>query len=530
MSGGKKRSGGVTPAESLLGGKVTLHPGNCLDVLDRLPESHFDSALTDPPYHLQSIVKRFGGPDAAPASFGKESGAYKRHSRGFMGKRWDGGDVAFRVETWAKVFRVMKPGAHLLAFGATRNYHRMACAIEDAGFEIRDMMQWLYGSGFPKSHNVAGGIDRRKDWHSLARLGAAIKTARTRLGLSQTEAARRVGLIDGAATLGGGGYMWFETGRLPTREEWTKIKSALGLANEFDASFEAAEREVIAKHRGTSPGTNMRNGLGGQQDKNVGDITRSLSELARKWEGWGTALKPANEPVCLARKPLSEKSIAANVIRWRTGALNIDGCRIGAGELIQAQGGISHNRNVYGENFGKAYEGAGREYQTSGRWPANVLHDGSAEVLAGLPDSVARPVQPQNLKKSGSGESKGNYDEETSAGRFFYTAKADTDERAGSDHPTVKPLDLLQYLARLITPPGGSVLDPFAGTGTTGEAAWREGLHATLIEADPASCEDIRRRCVLALAGPVERSNAITKARGKLEDTGGLPLFGPQVT
>jgi site-specific DNA-methyltransferase (adenine-specific) len=416
---------------------VTLYPGDCLDVLDRLPESHFDSCLTDPPYHLGAIVKRFGS-DTAKAT--KVDGTpYRRHSSGFMGKRWDGGDVAFRPDTWRRVLRVLKPGAHLLAFGATRNYHRMACAIEDAGFEIRDMMQWLYGSGFPKALNIALEFEKRLCHH-----------------------------VEPGS--------WF-----------------------YHSDGERMRREPPFR-----------------------------DPLAQEWAGWATALKPALEPICFARKPLAPGlTNVENVERFGAGALNIDGCRIEAPEGVVK---MNHFETASARGFGGGLRGGGRtEAQTAGRWPANVIHDGSADVLAGLPETKAgwvtgetpSMVGAQRMAFNGSGAT-----DSGSAGRFFYTAKADTDERAGSDHPTVKPLDLLQYLARLITPPGGAVLDLFAGTGTTGEAAWREGFHATLIEADPASCDDIRRRSSLALAGPVERGNAITKARGKLEGVGGLPLFG----
>lgn len=428
----------LAPPELLFGEKATLYPGDCLEVLDRLPESHFDSGLCDPPYHLAAIVKRFGDPGAAPAKSNGASGVYKRASSGFMGKRWDGGDVAFRPDTWRRVLRVLKPGAHLLAFAATRNYHRMACAIEDAGFEIRDMMQWLYGSGFPKALNIALEFEKRICFHVEP-------------------------------------GQWF-----------------------YDSDGERMRREPPFR-----------------------------DPQAQQWAGWATALKPANEPICVARKPLAPGlTNVENVERFGVGALNIDGCRIGTESTERPNGPIGYHGGGSGGSGGSA----------AGRWPANVIHDGSAEVLAGFPESAGQAGavtgrEPSNSERYVLAGLKGNHEpreprgDSGSAGRFFYTAKADVDERAGSEHPTVKPLDLLQYLARLITPPGGSILDPFAGTGTTGEAAFREGFFSTLIEADPASCEDIRRRSALALAGPVERANAITKARGKLEDAGGLPLF-----
>ena len=227
---------------SFLDGRVTLYAGDCLAVLDTLSENSIDSCVTDPPYHLASIVKRFGKEGSAAAQHGTD-GLYARASRGFMGKEWDGGDIAFDPVTWAEVLRVLKPGAHLVAFAAAKNAHRMICAIEDAGFEIRDCLQWLYGSGFPKSHNL-------KD----------------------------------------------------------------------------------------------------------------------EWAGWGTALKPAFEPICLARKPLSEASVAANVLRWGTGALNIDGCRVETDENRARM----NNARTDGTSYIVQREAKFIDPGGNGRWPANI--------------------------------------------------------------------------------------------------------------------------------------------------------------
>lgn len=327
--------------------KYTLHFGKSEEVLKQYPDNHFDSVVTDPPYHLTSIVKRFGGENAAPAQFGKD-GAFSRASRGFMGKEWDGGDIAFRPEFWAEILRVLKPGGHMVAFSGSRTYHRMACGIEDAGFEIRDQIMWLYGSGFPKSHNLSGD-----------------------------------------------------------------------------------------------------------------------------WDGWGSALKPAHEPIVLARKPLIG-SIAANVLTHGTGALNIDGCRIETDELTPRNNSNSATWGTYGSGYA--------EPSKLGRWPANVIHDGSEEVVDGFPAEIGE-----------------------SASRFFYCAKASKEDRDEglegfelrarktlgngvggqpdqdlennkNTHPTVKPTDLMRYLCRLITPPGGLILDPFMGSGSTGKAAILEGF------------------------------------------------------
>jgi site-specific DNA-methyltransferase (adenine-specific) len=346
--------------ESFLNDRVILHCGDSRDVLKTIPDCSIDSIVTDPPYALVSIVKRFGKPDSAPA---KGNGAYQRASAGFMGKQWDTGETAFAAEFWAECLRVLKPGGHVVAFSGTRTYHRMAVAIEDAGFEVRDQIGWTFGSGFPKSHNAGNG--------------------------------------------------------------------------------------------------------------------------------WGTALKPAWEPIMLARKPLIG-TVAANVLEHGTGAINIDGCRVEGGE---------------------------RE----GRWPANIIHDGSEEVIAAFPDAPGqqRGVGPQHGAKDsvnvyGDYGPRDQFDPRGDAGsaaRFFYTAKADAAGRLGSKHPTVKPVDLMQWLCRLVTPKGGTILDPFAGTGTTGEAAFREGFNAILIEREEEYQADIRRRMKLVMAGPDERKRESIKAK-----------------
>jgi site-specific DNA-methyltransferase (adenine-specific) len=357
---------------------VRIEHGDCIEVMSRLLDEGVtvDAVVTDPPYHLVQMTKRYGKPDAKPCGAGND-GSFRRLSRGFMGKEWDGGDIAFRVETWLLAYELLKPGGHLIAFSGSRTYHRMACAIEDAGFEIRDQIMYLYGSGFPKSHNLKG-----------------------------------------------------------------------------------------------------------------------------EWEGWGTALKPAHEPLCLARKPLIG-TVAANVLEHGTGALNIDGCRV-EGAFESLTGGMAHKASpVYGEFANK--EPPERTINTAGRWPANVIHDGSEEVLAAFAAYGERKAggnlngsEPSKPAKNTYGEY-GRHEWQShadtgSAARFFYSAKADADDRLGSKHPTVKPVDLMAYLCRLVTPKGGTVLDPFAGSGTTGQAALREGFKAILIERESEYVEDIKRR------------------------------------
>lgn len=322
---------------------VRVEHGDCRKIMRSLASEGalFDACVTDPPYHLTSIVKRFGATNAAPAK--DRDGLYRRASSGFMGKTWDGGDIAANPETWRFVYDLLKPGAHLLAFGGTRTYHRMVCAIEDAGFEIRDQMAWMYGSGFPKSHNAGNG--------------------------------------------------------------------------------------------------------------------------------WGTALKPAWEPICVARKPLIG-TVAENVLQYGTGAINVDGCRVGTSKDVPASPRRAAQGAAYGDLSNAAGDTSGFDPNV-GRWPANVVHDGSDEVLEAF---------------AAFGEKGG------SPSRFFYCAKASKKDRAGSKHPTVKPIALMRYLCRLVTPPGGTVLDPFAGSGTTLQAAQEEGFHAIGIEREAEYVADIKRR------------------------------------
>lgn len=395
-----------------LDGRVVLHCGDCIDVLASMAENSVDAVVCDPPYHLTSIVKRFGAEGAAEAT----GGVYKRSGAGFMGKQWDGGDIAFQPSTWAAVLRVLKPGGYLLAFASTRGFGRMSVAIEDAGFITHPLIAWVFGSGFPKATRIKAE-----------------------------------------------GYDGFRYG--------------------------------------------------------------------------GQALKPAIEPIYMGQKPFSENTGTANILRWGTGGINIDGCRVGLSDgddpRLGGKGDWSSAkmaRHVYDGGY------AGERVGSSelGRWPANLIHDGSGEVLEAFPEAGGQQftVTPDHAPKSGTAVY-GDYgtrplteprDNGGSAARFFYSSKADADDRLGSKHPTVKPLDLMQYLVRLVTPSGGTVLDPFAGTGTTGEAAWREGMRAILIEREPEYQADIARRMELA-ENPTKRA-AVAKSKNNLQGAEGTPLFG----
>ena len=327
--------------------------GDCREQLKKLKPGSIDAVVTDPPYAI-----------------------------GFMSRGWDSKGIAYSVDLWGRVLLALKPGGHLLAFGGTRTYHRMTCAIEDAGFEIRDCIQWLYGSGFPKSLDVSKAIDKAAG------------------GKFKSNPASGVGFMNAE---GKGGY---------------------------------------------------------NTTKNQLNRDGKSTESAKKWAGWGTALKPANEPIVLARKPLSCKSVAANVKRYGTGALNIDGARIG--NDIVGWGGGGGGKSAWKE---QGLRDAGKPRPVKGRFPANVILDKEAGEMLG---AVAR---------------------------FFYCPKASKSDRGrGNIHATVKPHELMKYLVRLITPPGGTVLDPFMGSGSTGVAAKALGFDFVGIERNPYHLRTSKKR------------------------------------
>ena len=355
---------------------MLLLNGDCIEEMQKLIDDgkQVDSVVTDPPYHLTSIVERYGKEGSAPAK--DRDGLYQRQAKGFMGKEWDGGDVAFRKETWELAYKLLKPGGHLLAFSASRNYHRMAVAIEDAGFEIRDQIMWIYGSGFPKSLNLG--------------------------------------------------------------------------------------------------------------------------------DGWGTALKPAHEPIVMAKKRL-EGTNKQNKDKYGTGGINIDGCRI-EGEVkrpdtnpdFRDQGekskeAIGINKLSFGQVKDAKRKEIEKEENNLGRFPANVMHDGSDVVRDIFPYTKSgKDKNPTQGEVSGFFGNKmryysqdANYGDEGSASRYFYCPKLSKNERNNAEkntHPTVKPQELMKYLCRLITPKGGTVLDPFMGSGSTGMAAKDEGFDFIGIE------------------------------------------------
>jgi len=478
----KTKAIGVISVEAA-GSPYLIRLGDCLEEMRTMDDNSVDSIVTDPPYGLS----------AAKNSGNKSTG-------GFMGKKWDY-DVP-KVEIWKECLRVLKPGGHLLSFAGTRTQHRMAVNIEDAGFEIRDMIAWVYGSGFPKSHNIGKAVDKIRGTHpnKFKEFAEYIKGRRLELNITQKKA-------DDVVCNGTTNYSWFEGRpvgqRLPKEAEYIKIKKLLRLDDRFDEFIGEAEREVIGKHK--QPAKEIFKG--GELSKDV-DITIPATEEAKKYEGWGTALKPALEPITIARKPLDRwwkikdggkkivgkiMTVAENVLKWGTGGINIDGCRVGTGDNLAGGSGR------VGGFAGKTQAGELSEFRVKGnpqgRFPANLIHDGSDEVVGLFPEtkSGSKPGQKgKSLIGSENGETRQRienaYGDSGSAARFFYCAKASKSERnKGADnnnHPTVKPTKLMQYLVRLVTPKDGTVLDPFMGSGSTGIACKKEGFDFIGIELD----------------------------------------------
>ena len=390
------------------GNNYELYQGSMLDALKVIDSESIDAVITDPPYELN-----------------------------FMGKGWDNSGISFQPETWKVVFDVLKPGGYLLVFGGSRTYHRIACAIEDAGFEIRDCIMWLYGSGFPKSMNIGLAIDKK--------LGVESK-------------------VVGQGTCG---------------------KNAM---------------------------------MGGLQGKNTSDGTFDIRVATNQWQGWGTCLKPAYEPIIVARKPF-KGSLVDNIIKNGVGGLNIDECRVGNDKFVIKNGDYDNNPNQ--SCFGNIKR-TPKEYE--GRFPANVITDGSDEVAQGMPYTKSTTTMPNLGDKNAEVgiysklgaerlEHLGGFNDKGSAMRYFYCAKASKKDRdegldefitkthaeinnrkegsADSEraygggtnpylsvssprkniHPTVKPMELMQYLIRLVVPKNGIILDPFMGSGSTGKAA-----------------------------------------------------------
>lgn len=484
-------------------GSITLHEGDNRDHLRRLIAAgvRVHSVVCDPPYGLVSVTKRFGKEGAAPAKFGSD-GAFQRAGAGFMGSKWDASGIERDPEFWRLVWEILLPGGYCLAFSSPRTGHWQACAMELAGFVMHPFLGWVYGQGFPKAHNAAMAIDKQ--------LGV-------KGGRGAPKSAAHAGWIDRGTMRGDGSEN--EAGwQRPWMEDAGKVE-------------DAARRYV--------PG----------------------SPEAAPWDGWsygGQAIKPALEPIYVGQKPFSEKNGALNLLKHGVGAINIDGCRVPLNGDYKSQANGRPSLTGLGDNYDPA---AANQADDVGRFPANLLHDGSADVVAMFPQTASgvmkggtrraaqdeagsfcygtyggRATVQDTFGDSGSAArffnafpmTEADYDELASAGLVVdleaavirYHPKATAADRVtqclicgdrfvGSkpkcgckedgkakvrSHPTVKPIELMRWLVRLVTPAGGLVLDPFGGSGTTGKAAIDQGYDCILMEADEHFAADIRAR------------------------------------
>ena len=537
-----------------------LHEMDCRLAMGMLMDADsVDSIVCDPPYGLSKE------PDMAEVLTHWLNGDdYTHGGSGFMGKSWD--SFVPGPSVWREAYRVLKPGGHLVAFFGTRTYDLGVLALRLAGFEIRDQLAWVFGSGFPKSHDVSKGIDKARveDVEPVRVICRAIRAAMDTAGLKSKDLAPLFDchsrLVDHWAARDTDSQP-----TLPTWSQWEILRDFLGMGGSFDCEVrrlnerkgEAGdvyqEAEILGEHAGSTPGF-------GEHRFAVADSSiRAPSALAAQWQGWGTALKPAYEPIVLARKPLVG-TVARNVLSHGTGALNIDGCRVGdEGGTKKGSAPAGTGNGIYGAGLHGACDivDLGK-----GRWPANLAHDGSPEVLAEFPVTSSGKMKAGTVRAAqdepgsvcygtfggratdsdtpGDSGSTARFfkscpidDEDAEAARLYYCAKASKSDRneglddlpeqpsaasefrpnhtegaaAGKDgnpygrwspvrntHPTVKPTALMQWLVRLVTPPGGLVLDPFTGSGSTGKAAMLEGFSFVGCEMDPDYAKIARLR------------------------------------
>jgi len=426
--------------------RARLYHGDSREVLPLLEPEQFTACVCDPPYHLTQTSRRGSPRNNDPETpFGRT----RLGSRGFMGKTWDGGDTAFQPEFWAEVLRVLKPGAMLLAFGGTRTFHRLTCAIEDGGFEIRDCLMWIYGSGFPKSLDISKALDK------------AAGVERNVIGRRKHSTLRDTNKLEEQANAAHGDNVW--------AREW--------------------------------------------------DITAPATEPARMWAGYGTALKPAWEPIILGMRSL-DGTFAENACRYGVAGMNIDASRIGVGKGGQRDGEKTAEKRYTDRgstNFAPTPGPRGGD--AKGRWPANLILDEEAGKMLDqqtgiLVSGTAVGGLHRRSNKMGAhcyGHYRGArtegdvcYGDSGGASRFFYCAKASKRDRTchgqvKNNHPTVKPRSLMEYLCRLVTPPGGGlILDPFMGSGSTGIGALLTGNRFIGIELEPESFETARQRIEIA--------------------------------
>lgn len=456
-----------------------LYCGSMLDMAEVIEPNSIDAIVTDPPYELN-----------------------------FMNCKWDNSGIAFQKETWRKCYDALKSGGHMLVFGGSRTFHRIACAIEDAGFEIRDTIMWLYGSGFPKSMDISKQIDKKAENNDSVikekrELGEWLKEKRG--NRPQKEISKyfpsKTNNITGCVANWEKGY------NLPTWEIWMKLKDILDLDDRYDylikdrpSNYIEAEREVIGKKEYTD-NKNVMNVSNYNGERVHLDITVPSTDLAKQWDGWGTQLKPSYEPIIVCRKPC-EGSIVDNVMKYGVGGINIDECRVPLEENYvyketnrQDRSGIFDEKNAGTSSFINS-ENHIASADPNGRFPANTIltYDDSDynEVCGGFPNTKSSGGSGDSSQGFG-GNIYGKYNhdkpishlgglgDEGSASRYFYCAKAskrDRNEGLSSNnrniHPTIKPTSLMQYLVRLVTPKGGTVLDPFNGSGSTGKACMYE--------------------------------------------------------
>lgn len=567
---------------------MELMLGDCREKLKVLPDNSVDAVVTDPPYHLTTGKNSGSGPKSLNTN---SPAGRSRVITGFMGKAWDGGDIAQDPEFWMEVLRVLKPGGHLLAFGGTRTSHRMVCAIEDAGFEIRDSLSWVYGCldfeseiytdrGW-QTHDTIHPNDRvlqfdkcterysfspiQKIYHYVitdtcyriqsdytdqlvSRNHRCLVEREGELVFMFAENARQQETVPYLESLPGvsqtlrSGASYRTTLATITPIEYRGIVWCVGVetgvfvARRYGKIFITGnigfpKSMDISKALDKKSGVDREDKFEGSFDRFAGPTgnrkcdecgkwlvsgspcqcprpqDEPQSDAAKQWDGWGTALKPAHEPICLARKPLSEKTVAQNVLQWGTGALNIDGCRI----PTESRPLMTHS-SKNGKNSGEFRQQPSIKsgMTNQGRFPANLIHDGSEEILACFPVTKSGAMKHEvggydgesttGFLRGRSGPSN-QHGDSGSAARFFYCAKASKKDRnaglpngATNKHPTVKPESLMKYLCRLITPPGGIVLDPFMGSGSTGRAARLEGFDFIGIEQDPESFETAQQR------------------------------------
>ena len=501
---------------------INLLHGDCLEQMKTLEDNSVDAIVSDPPYGIS-----------------------------FMSKKWDY-DVP-SVEVWKEAMRVLKPGGHALIACGTRTQHRMVVNIEDAGFEIRDVVSWIYGSGFPKSLNVSKAIDKMD--------AAEVQLARR---YKFTEWVRSHGVkssdIDAATGTNMGGHYTTQASQpaIMTREHLEACRHLFAdvpqwVEDECDKRSVESEnfkrREVVGTETRPS-GRSFAEGASGFAKGEI-NITAPATDEAKQWDGWGTSLKPSVEFFTLCRKPLSEKTVAANVLKWGTGGINIDGCRVGTnGETPKGSGNPCKNAEKSAIQPGRSGGNGGNETPPQGRFPANLIHDGSQEVLDLFPETKSGKMKPTKTTASreiyGQNAKGGYTTQETigdsgSAARFFYVPKASKKDRnegceelvekstcehegrtgqnnsasrpdgserkpalSKNNHPTVKPTALMAYLCRLITPTGGVVLDPYMGSGSTGKAAVREGFSFVGIELDPDYYEIAKARVTAETQGELK--------------------------